>query len=883
MARSSADDMELKRQCEAAIDGSGGGKQKVVLCIRVAKSRAVWGKPAKLGRHMAKPRVLAISTKSKGQKTKAFLRVLKYSHGGVLEPAKIYKLKHLSKVEVMQSDASGCTFMLGFDNLRSQSVAPPQWTMRNKEDMNRVIYCILNLCKDVLGSLPKVVGMDIVEMALWAKEHTVVKSKQEVTPDGHGPVLLPDTVTEIESEGTIERDLVFQAEEEDMEALLGTYLLGFGDAEAFSERIKRELLALESANVHAILETESVVDEVLRGLEVATICMEDMDEWLAIFNVKLRHMREDIESIEYRNNKLEFQSENNKALVQELDNLLEHMQIPTEHESALTVGSFDEDNMSKNIEACEWLTSAIRDLELPNLDPSYAKMRAVREKRAEFILLRCTFVRRASEFLTQYFPTLIDNLINDQNNFSQKGQIKRPDHSELRYKCRVYARLLQHIKSLDKNCMGPLRMSYCQSLNQLLRKEVSTFANELCGSIKVTRNSGIPLEGPLPIQMGSYADSKAVSEAYAKLINVFIPLLVDESSFFSHLMCFESSSSESSDDAESTSSGRTSSVSRTSGTASNAIEMAMLNDCLNNMLKGIQDDFFAIIDWAANTDVWCCITMYGITDRYLSGQKAENAAFVHILLGDLESRINSYFNVFVDDACFQVEKYEKTARTFGVLAYIPRFSQLAMRLEEYVHGNSRDLIDLSYTKIVSIMFVILEKIAQVEPKYADIMLLENYASFQNGLYDLANSIPTLAKFYHQASEAYEQACLRHINMVIYIHYEKLFQFARRTEELLISKMPPEEIPFQIGMSKGELRKVLKSTISNLDKTQSAMYKKLQKNLTVEELIPSLWDKCKKEFLEKYASFVKMVHRIYPSETVPSEIDMQKILASLEML
>lgn len=30
------------------------------------------------------------------------------------------------------------------------------------------------------------------------------------------------------------------------------------------------------------------------------------------------------------------------------------------------------------------------------------------------------------------------------------------------------------------------------------------------------------------------------------------------------------------------------------------------------------------------------------------------------------------------------------------------------------------------------------------------------------LYDLANVVPTLAKFYHQASEAYEQACLRHI-------------------------------------------------------------------------------------------------------------------------
>lgn len=36
------------------------------------------------------------------------------------------------------------------------------------------------------------------------------------------------------------------------------------------------------------------------------------------------------------------------------------------------------------------------------------------------------------------------------------------------------------------------------------------------------------------------------------------------------------------------------------------------------------------------------------------------------------------------------------------------------------------------------------------------------------LYDLANIVPTLAKFYHQASEAYEQACTRHISMIIYI-------------------------------------------------------------------------------------------------------------------
>ena len=199
-------------------------------------------------------------------------------------------------------------------------------------------------------------------------------------------------------------------------------------------------------------------------------------------------------------------------------------------------------------------------------------------------------------------------------------------------------------------------------------------------------------------------------------------------------------------------------------------------------------------------------------------------------------------------------------------------------MEQYITG-SRDLVDQAYTKIVTIMFVTLEKIAQVEPKYADIVLLENYAVFQHSLYDLANVVPTLAKYYHQASEAYEQACSRHINLVIYIHFEKLFQFARKIEEQMYN-MSPEEIAFQVGMSKVDFRKMLKSSLTGLDKTITAMYRKLQKNITAEELLPSLWEKCKKEFLDKYTTFLKLIAKIYPNETVTSVNEMKDILANL---
>ena len=42
-----------------------------------------------------------------------------------------------------------------------------------------------------------------------------------------------------------------------------SYVMGIGEAEAFSERLKRELQALEAANVHAILESEPLIGEVI--------------------------------------------------------------------------------------------------------------------------------------------------------------------------------------------------------------------------------------------------------------------------------------------------------------------------------------------------------------------------------------------------------------------------------------------------------------------------------------------------------------------------------------------------------------------------------------------------------------------------------------------
>ncbi|CAL5440686.1 unnamed protein product [Camellia sinensis] len=73
----------------------------------------------------------------------------------------------------------------------------------------------------------------------------------------------------------------------------------------------------------------------------------------------------------------------------------------------------------------------------------------VKEKREKLEKLKTTFVRRASEFLKNYFASLVDFMINDKSYFSQRGQLKRPDHADLR--AREFVNELQASTKASRN------------------------------------------------------------------------------------------------------------------------------------------------------------------------------------------------------------------------------------------------------------------------------------------------------------------------------------------------------------------------------------------------------------------------------------------------
>ncbi|KAL6511686.1 Exocyst complex component S3B [Orobanche gracilis] len=263
-------------------------------------------------------------------------------------------------------------------------------------------------------------------------------------------------------------------------------------------------------------------------------------------------------------------------------------------------------------------------------------------------------------------------------------------------------------KSLDKSCLGPLRKAYCSSLNLLFRREAREFANELRASTKASKNPTVWLDGSTGSnQSATSTDTSNVSDAYAKMLTIFIPLLVDESSFFAHFMCFEVpallppqgfANGNKPNDGDNDDLGIMD-IDDNGKADKKSADLEALNESLRDLLDGIQEDFYAVVDWAYKIDPLRCISMHGITERYISGQKADAAGFVRILLDDLENRISMQFSRFVDEACHQIERNERNVRQAGVLSFIHRFATLATRMEQYIQGQSRDLVDQAYTKI----------------------------------------------------------------------------------------------------------------------------------------------------------------------------------------
>ena len=119
-----------------------------------------------------------------------------------------------------------------------------------------------------------------------------------------------------------------------------------GSADAIESRLLDELAALDQvrgvstpqwtrtnlaqANIHAFLESDDRIAQVLGHIDEALTELDDIDLQLTDYRVQLNAVSEDISYIESQNRGLQVQTSNQKALLDEMRQLLQIVEVPQE-------------------------------------------------------------------------------------------------------------------------------------------------------------------------------------------------------------------------------------------------------------------------------------------------------------------------------------------------------------------------------------------------------------------------------------------------------------------------------------------------------------------------------------------------------------------------
>ncbi|CAL5219240.1 g1034 [Coccomyxa viridis] len=548
---------------------------RVITAYKVIKcnpsTTSAWTKK-KQPKATGKERVICLTAerRSKRRGFKGSIHTCKPAGQGTYQVRKSWSLKHLTRLEAFPSnrpDGRPLAVELLFGGNAFSNEAKLACEAHTPSELMDLMGTLYLFAKKHEGRVFQVVGVDVKELERWG----LSQAGNDLSLEGvgaFGAALLGDEEpAEVEAAFESAREggggsLVSAKEERDLAALLDLFALGVGDVEEFQERLQAELAALEAANVHAILEGGPMVASTVQRTGEAARAVDDLAETLAIFDLKLRHMREDIAAIEARNNRLERQARHNAALMDSLERLLERLVLPEQTERILNTSTFNYGMVPTLAEAGWDVWERLAALEPADpsrgttgagqLEAGLSEMSAVLEQRNRLQAVSRRWVERAGQFVTDELIHLADG-VSMQNTVHSASRLQLPVHTAFHERAEALAPLLQVIQAMKPNALPPLADRYCTAINGLLRRELHAYTTELKRSAVARMASSAPepdivkgarKEALMPAQALHRRLSSVDSSAHAgdgsellphtalrRCLDAWVPLLIDECDF----------------------------------------------------------------------------------------------------------------------------------------------------------------------------------------------------------------------------------------------------------------------------------------------------------------------------------------------------------------
>uniref|UniRef100_UPI00358E4489 exocyst complex component 1-like n=1 Tax=Myxine glutinosa TaxID=7769 RepID=UPI00358E4489 len=269
------------------------------------------------------------------------VKIKKVDRGDQYKKQATWLLRDLALVDGKDSTKETAEFDLHFDKAY-------KWVASNAAERNGFIACLWKLNHRYLHKKIDFlnVGESLLEVEASVESHNISPGEDEEPQEDYQELST--------------------REETDVECLMEECDSAIANAEAFAEKLSRELQVLDGANIQWIIASEKQVVTLMDFLDEALGEVGHIESTLASYEDMLRSVKEQMDQVSHSNQLVQLSQANSRRLLQEVDYLVNQLNLSKGHEAALTQGDLA---TSRGITACTAAAEALTQCMGVNLHP----------------------------------------------------------------------------------------------------------------------------------------------------------------------------------------------------------------------------------------------------------------------------------------------------------------------------------------------------------------------------------------------------------------------------------------------------------------------------------------------------------------------------------
>eukprot|EP00079_Xenopus_tropicalis_P020684 XP_012811833.1 PREDICTED: exocyst complex component 1 isoform X1 [Xenopus tropicalis] len=833
------------------------------------------------------------------------VKVKKSDKGDFYKTQTVWLLRDLAVVDAKDAVKENPDFDLHFDKVY-------KWVASSIAEKNAFISCLWKLNQRYLRK-----KIDFANVSSQLLEE-LPKVAEESVPSGEN-----QSVTGGDEEAAAEYQELNAREKQDIEIMMEGCEYAISNAEAFAEKLSRELQVLDGANIQSIMASEKQVNILMQLLDEALKEVDQIEGKLSSYEEMLQSVKEQMDQISESNHLIELSKTNSDTLLSEIEFLVNHMDLSKGHIKALQEADL---SSSRGIEACTNAAEALLQCMNVTLHPGHKMLQAVKQQQQLFSDLREQFARRLASHLNNVFV----QQGHDQSS-TLSAEMTLPNHHPFHRDLLRYAKLMEWLKNTEYVRYEGLTKNYMDYIVRLYEREIRDFfevarnkmtgatkegkkfatlprketavkqeteslhgsSGKLTGSTSSLNKLSVQSTGSRRSQSSSLldmgnmsasdldvADRTKFDKIFEQVLSELEPLCLAEQDFISKFFNLSQHQNMSRTPMGETDESDGGVSSRTQNTGAQS-EKEMIRQMMNYIFRCIEPELNSLIALGDKIDSFNSLYMLVKMSHHVwTAENVDSASFLSTTLGNVLVTVKRNFDKCIINQIKQMEEVKVSKKSkVGILPFVSGFEEFAELAESIFRvAERRGDLDKAYTKLIKGVFINVEKVANESQKTPrDVVMMENFHHIFATLSRLKISCLEAEK--REAKQKYGDHLQSYVIVSLGHPLEKLNIFFEGVKARVAQGIGYDEVSYQLAFSKQELRKVIKDYPGKeVKKGLENLYRKVDKHLCEEEnLLQVVWHSMQDEFIRQYKHFEGLIEKCYTGVGITMEFSIQEIL------